>query len=539
MSRRSRVLGGVAVGLIMLVLFPSAPVSAHSSLESTTPGANSVLEVGPPSIVLDFNAEVETGLTDIALFDANRDEIDLGSPEQGEDNTVVSVSVPELTDGLYAVIWRTTSTDGHVVDGAFAFQVGTALDGDPQELIDRLHGVIGGDASLSWWYGAARFTSLVGAILLIGGGLWSVQGPIEAVRRRRVLSLLRGGWVAMITGSLAAFGFFGARVGGGGEADAISSSAWRDALDTDTGQMLLLRSAMALVLGGLLVVVSRHSRVWWRVLAQVAAVVALVSFAAAGHPNSLEPRALWLAVDTVHLGAVVVWVGGLFVLAVVGRSTRAEAEGERLGASFSFAAAVAVPMIVITGVAQTLKLSGGLGDIAANAWGRLLLAKLVLVAALLAIAAVSHRLLRRDGAGSLGRHLVAEAALGIAIVALAAGMAAQPPESARPSQPFGQTIASGEVIASVTITPGWVGSNEVHILVTPPGGSLAPVHSVSARVSLIEEGIPLSPVTLVEEGPNHYSGLITFSRSGEWTFELVIDSTESESTLLSTMVPIP
>ncbi len=539
MSRRSRVLGGVAVGLIMLVLLPCAPVSAHSSLESTTPGANSVLEVSPPAIVLDFDAEVETGLTDIALFDADRDEIDLGSPEQGEDNTVVSVSVPELTDGLYAVTWRTTSTDGHVVDGAFAFQVGTADSGDPQELIDRLRGVIGGDTSLDWWYGVARFTSLAGAILLIGGGLWSVQGPLEAVRRRRVLRLLRGGWVAMITGSVAAFGFFGARVGGGGEGDALSVSAWSDALHTDTGQMLLLRSAMALVLGGLLVAVSRHSRVWWRVLAQVAGVVSLVSFAGAGHPNSLAPRALWLAVDTVHLGAVVVWVGGLFVLAVLGRSTLAEPEGERLGALFSFVAAMAVPVIIVTGMAQTLKLSGGLGDIATNGWGRLLLAKLALVVVLLALAAVSRRLLRREGAGSLGRSLVAEAALGIAIVALAAGMAAQSPQSARPSQPFGQTIASGEVIASVTITPGWVGSNEVHILITPPGGSLAPVIAVSARVSLIEEGIPLSPVTLVEEGPNHYSGVITFSRSGDWTFELVIDSTESESTLLSTMVQIP
>ena len=539
MSRRSRVFGGVAAGLIMLALTPSAPASAHSSLESTTPGANSVLEVGPPSIVLDFSAEVETGLTDIALFDADRNEIDLGSPEQGEVNSIVAVSVPELTDGLYAVIWRTTSPDGHVVDGAFAFQVGTADSGDPQELIDRLHGVIAGDTGLDWWYGVARFTSLVGAILLIGGGLWSVQAPLEAVRRRRVLLLLRGGWVAMITGSLAAFGLFGARVGGGGEADAISTSAWSDALDADTGQMLLLRAVMALVLGGLLVVMSRRSKMWWRVLAQVAGVVALVSFAAAGHPNSLAPRALWLAVDTVHLGAVVVWVGGLFVLAVVGRSTRAEPEGERFGASFSFAAAVAVPAIVITGVAQTLKLSGGLGNIADNSWGRLLLSKLVLVVALLAIAAVSRRLLHREGAGSLGRHLVAETALAVAIVALAAGMAAQPPQSARPSQPFGQTIASGEVIASVTITPGWVGSNEVHIIVTPPGGSLAPVDAVSARVSLIEEGIPLSPVTLVEEGPNHYSGVITFSRSGEWTFELVIDSTESESTLLSTMVQIP
>ena len=42
--------------------------------------------------------------------------------------------MPVLADGLYAVVWRVTSADGHVVDGAFSFQVGTASTGSGQDL---------------------------------------------------------------------------------------------------------------------------------------------------------------------------------------------------------------------------------------------------------------------------------------------------------------------------------------------------------------------------------------------------------------------
>ena len=42
-------------------------------------------------------------------------------------------------------------------------------------------------------------------------------------------------------------------------------------------------------------------------------------------------------------------------------------------------------------------------------------------------------------------------------------------------------ITASGVIAAVTISPGSVGSNEIHILVTPPGGSITPVANVTAR----------------------------------------------------------
>jgi copper transport protein len=265
----------------------------------------------------------------------------------------------------------------------------------------------------------------------------------------------------------------------------------------------------------------------------------LYTFSASGHPNSLEPAALWIAIDLVHLGSIAVWIGGLLALAIGGSVALAGDDGERLVRRFSLAASVCVPLIVATGVAQTLKLAGGLDDITATDWGRLLLTKVTVVTALVAVAGVSRWLLQHDGAASIRRTVIVEAVLGVVVVAIAAGMVALPPEPAVATRPFTEQLSANGLIADISLSPGSVGGNEVHIVITPPGGSIAPVSSATARVSLPSSDIPLSPVTLVKEGPNHYSGSITFPRSGDWTFEVVVNITATDSVLLKTTVSIP
>ena len=82
---------------------------AHASLEASTPSANSVLEVGPPQIVLDFDEAIEADLTSIALFDGDGRAVDVGKPVAGADSTVVRSDVPALADGIYAVCLLYTS----------------------------------------------------------------------------------------------------------------------------------------------------------------------------------------------------------------------------------------------------------------------------------------------------------------------------------------------------------------------------------------------------------------------------------------------
>ena len=136
--------------------------------------------------------------------------------------------------------------------------------------------------------------------------------------------------------------------------------------------------------------------------------------------------------------------------------------------------------------------------------------------------------------------LALAAVLALAAIGLAVVLVAFPHESTRPQAPFAAQLASPQgVIAVVSISPGSVGSNEVHLFITPPGGSIVPVLSAEARVSLVGTDLAAVPMTLRLEGPNHYQGTVTFPRNGEWRLELIVQITEGQQQSLVTTVPIP
>ncbi|MEQ1700982.1 MAG: copper resistance CopC family protein, partial [Ilumatobacteraceae bacterium] len=360
---RRALAGAVAVIAACGVLLSGGGTAfAHASLVSSTPAANSVLEAGPEAIVLDFDEAIESDLASIVLYDGDGRSLDVGAPPVGADDTIVSVAAPALDDGLYAVVWRVTSSDGHVVDGAFSFQVGTAAEGDGQALVESVRSGVRAAPEVRWWYGVARFLSLFGVLVLVGGGWWLVQAGLDLAGRRAARRLAAVGVGALLAGSAAAFGLFGAEAVAGTVGDALSPSVWGDVADTQTGRMLLVRLALAVVLAVLVAMLRRRGEGWWRGAAFAAGLFALYTFPAAGHPNSLHPAALWIAVDLVHLAAIAVWLGGLLALLVAGNATLAEPEGGRFAARFSRTAAISVPIIVATGVAQGLRLAGGLDD---------------------------------------------------------------------------------------------------------------------------------------------------------------------------------
>jgi copper transport protein len=528
-----------ALVTVAFAAMPAATASAHAALESSAPAANSVLEDAPTEVVLDFDEDVEIGLADVQVFDAGGVALEVGPPVAGDDGTVVKASLPDMGDGLYAVIWKVTSADGHAVEGAFSFQIGTAGGGNAQDLIDQVSGAGGVSSGLTWFYGIARFLALAGAVALLGGGLWALQGRPRLVSLVGVRRLLWAGWALLVLGSLGAFMGFAAQADGGRLGDVLAAGNWGDVASTHTGRMLVLRMVLSVVLGVLLWRRSSCDAGWWRGAAASAAVLTLVTFSASGHPNSLSPRLLWVTIDELHLVGVAVWLGGLLALWCAGRAWLSEPEAVRPVERFSLVASICVPVIVATGVAQTLKLAGGLSDVTATDWGRMLLTKTMLVIAMVAAGGVSRWLLQHDGAGSIRRTLAVEAVVGIAVIALAAGIVGQPPRVGSPSQVHTATVTANGVIAEVTVTPGQVGGNDIHVVVTPPGGSLTPVASASARVLLPAEGVPESPVALSAEGPNHFSGQVTFPRSGEWSLEIVVNVTESSSVLLKDTVVVP
>lgn len=543
MVRPPRRLVVALVCSVVVLLGNVREASAHAGLEASTPSANSVLETGPTEVVLDFDESIETALTSITLFDGAGQPIPLETPTQGADSTVVRASVSSaaipLGDGVYAAVWRVTSADGHVVEGAFSFQVGAAAAGSGQALIDQIRDGTRADPAVRWWYGVARFLSLIGAIAMIGGGWWLVRGPADIMLRRRSRWAAVVAWLALLIGSAAAFALFAAQAVAGSLSDALSSGRWGDVAATQTGRMILLRIGLAIGLGALLTLSHHRAQGWWRDVAFTVGLLTLLTFPASGHPNAQSPSWLWILIDFAHLVAIAVWIGGLLALCLASTATMERPDGERLARRFSLAASLCVPVIVATGVMQTLRLAGGLDDVTATDWGRLLLIKVTVVVALLAIAGVSRWLLHHDGAVSIRRTVIAEFIIGVVVVGIAAGMVALPPVPPATAAPFETQLTNAGIIAVVSLSPGAVGGNDVHITVTPPGGAITPVAGVTARVALPAQAIPFSPVTLVQEGPNHFSGSVTFPRSGDWTLEVLVQVTAADSVLLKTTVPIP
>ncbi|MEP7201353.1 MAG: copper resistance protein CopC [Ilumatobacteraceae bacterium] len=419
--------GVVGAALALGVFVPAEQVLAHAGLEASVPSANAVLEAGPPNIELDFNEAVDADLSVIELYDQDAKLMATGPPERITDDTVVQASVPQIGDGVYVVVWRTPSADGHVVSGVFSFQVGAQSGVDVGALIDKVSGGAEANSTVRRLDTAARLLALIGLIVVVGGGVLATQFADSPNR-----TLLWLAWVFLLVGTLGSIGVYGAKVVGGTAADAVKPSVWSKVAGSHTASILLLRVVLAIAIGVLLVTFSRRANDLWRGASLAVCVALVLTYSSIGHANTQHPASLWVAIDAVHLAAVSLWIGGLVMLAFGTSTWLTDPDAEPIVRRFSLTAMLTVPVIVATGAAQTLKLAGSLDDVASTSWGRTLLVKIAVVTVLVAIGGVSQWLLRNDGPAALKRTVFAEALVGIAVVGLAAALVALPPQGVAP-----------------------------------------------------------------------------------------------------------
>ena len=385
----------------------------------------------------------------------------------------------------------------------------------------------------------AFFAVLVGIVVLLGAGFHALTAGAALTMATATRRLLGIGAVLMVVGSVASFGLHAAAVVAGSLGDAMSLDAWRTAAGTRTGTALLLRTFLAVMLSILLVRLVDRRAAWWRALAITGAVGLLFTVPAAGHASAATPPALWLFVDAIHVASIALWLGGPVLFAAGGRAWLRSDEVVPTVRRYSAMSLVLVAVIVATGALQTVELAGGIDTLTDTDWGRRLLVKVSLVILLVAVAAVSRWVLHHVGASGIRRTVVLEAVIGVVVLAVTASMVATPPRLVAEARAFDVTLAQAGLIADITVTPGRVGSNDIHLVLTPPGGSLRPVVSVTARMALPERDLPAQPVTITADGPNHYIGVITLAYSGDWDLDVVVELTPGNTMLLSTVVPIP
>jgi copper transport protein len=528
--------------LLVVGIVASTPtsVSAHAQLESSSPAASAVLENGPVEVVLDFNESITPVPRSIEIYDQSGNRLILNEAMiSDEDDSVMSAGgVPELPDGVYAVVYRALSGDGHVLEGAYTFQVGTAASTvDPSALLDGVLDGSAGPAGLSWVMGIGRWLAYVGVAVFLGGLALMAGGGVSS---RRSVTLLGLGWVASFVGSAAVFVLQGPYTVAGTWSDVWSTSLWVDVADTRLGTAIVVRLLLLMLLAGFVAVLrgafERSTTSWWRSTVALAGVGTVVTFSASGHPSASSPAGLAVGVDAVHMSAVVLWFGGLAM--VVAGSVLSSPDAPVVLARFSRVATWALPVAVVTGAWQTWHLVPALSDITESDWGKGLLIKGCFVVGAVTLGSFGRWLVRRSDDGGLRRIVAVEMAVGVLVFAATAGMVAKSPEIPSTSTVVELSLVDGDMIANLAVTPGLVGFNEMHITIASPAGSLRPVESVEMRMTLPNSEIPAVEVPVEVLGPNHFVGSVSVPYAGVWNVEILVSPDPSSSKRFTADVPI-
>ena len=538
---RMRRIGGALVVLVGLVtvLAPSA-ASAHALLVSSSPAPSSVLPRSPERIDLTFSEDVEAGLSGIRLFDAAQKEIGIGKTTKGTSGSVVSATVPSLQNGMYVVVWRVTSKDGHPVNGAFPFEVGTVSTGNGNELMERVAAAVQRTSPLGGVLSAAKFVSFIGFVLLVG--IMAFTWGTQFLGSARALTGVLSGLFLLLLGSLAVLLLQGAYVTGGGWSDIGRFSLVADVLQTRVGLAVLARMVIA-VLWVLLVQILRRDE-WNSVtsaLVSVLGVLTVVTFSLAGHPAAGSLPGVFVVVDALHFAGVGVWVGGLFTMWLLRREVTSDPALLPAAERFSRNVSWSMPLVVVTGVVQGLHLVGGPGRIGDTDYSWNLVAKTALVLFIILVGARARKMMSLDG-GVSRRFVDAvrfEAIVAVVVLVLTAGLVnSSPVAGVAPLETFSARLVQRSIIAEITVTPPRVGKAEIHALFTPPGGSLAPVKSVTVRMTLQAKDVPAIPVEMLQVGANHWSGVVQIPYSGNWSVEFLVEPDANSKLRYSTTIPV-
>ena len=538
--RASAVFAGLLLGLLCAVLGPAGPASAHAALVASDPGSNTIVPDAPNKITLTFSESVQliSGRIQVLAPDGSR--ADQGEPQ----STGSTVTIPLRAGGgrgTYLVSYRVVSADSHPVAGTLTYSVGAQStppsEGDIAESVDP---VVRALIPIGKYLGYAGLVLLVGPVLVLAL-LWphrlSRVGPARLV------------WtgVGLVLGStLLALWLQAPYTTGTGLFD-VSGDDLRDVLGSTFGAVMLVRLGVVIAAAVLLRPLLRgdggESKADLALLG-VLGVAALATWPLTGHPTASPVAGVSVVVDAIHLTAMAVWLGGLVML--VGFLLR-RADERELGAIlpiWSRWAATAVAALILAGSVQALIEVASFKGLYDSTYGRLILAKIALAAAVIGVAAYSRKLVRdrsaETGPRTLRRAVGVELAITAVVLGVTAAVVQIPPprtaeaaETAATSTTITQTIRDDSVSLQVDVFPATVGNNSLHLYAYTPDNKPLPVVEWTATAALADKGIEPIEVPLLRITDFHAVGDIALPMAGEWTFKFTVRTSDIDQSTLT------
>lgn len=549
------ILRAAALSLLPLAGFVQS-ADAHAFLLDTNPADSGRLNVSPPDIRLVFNEAVTPIRLD--LLDATGRPVPDAGPVVAQ-GAILRLPVPRpLAKGAYTISYRVTSADGHPAAGTIVFGVGVSpVDGAVGETdvseADVSETDLGQEDAAALVLASLRALHFASLLAGTGGGLFLalVSGRWSALNRKLrpglCLLLLVAGVSAMLL-----VGLTGVVLNGAGLMTIASAAAWSSGWVSSVGAsaatalLALLVSATGLAL--------EADRRMGGALLVVGALLAALSLAMTGHAATAPPRWLSAPLVALHTLMAAYWIGALWPLSV---ALRHEPLGNaaRLTRRFSRFAMAGVAFLIAAGAVLSVLQIRHPAAVLDSGYGRLWLAKMVVVGGLLALAAFNRlRLtpaLDRSGssaAAALRRGVGWEVALAAIILLVTSAFsltppprASQPPttveDEAPPQAGYVASITRGDLMALIEVTPGTPGANRLRARITGTDGHAA--QPLDATVEWSGPGAPAArrQPTITPDGQLAADGL-AMPTAGRWTVSLSLRAADGGPVVFQTEIPI-
>jgi copper transport protein len=523
-----------------------------------------VLARAPSVARLWFSEEISPTFSSAHLVDRTGAAITGSRAEAGSDDPrQLTVELPSLGTGTYGLVWRVLAEDdGHATSGVVVFAVGGAAAAAGTIPVAAGAGPTGTAATpvgvLLRWLGLCALAGLVGCLAVAGPVLGraragSAPDPVAVgaqLARRRLLAVAACCAAAAAAIGVATLAQEGRRAVGAG-ADRTLGQAVSDLLTgTRWGHLWLAReAALILLVAVILGMRSRLDAPRTRRSAVLPVSAAALVLAVAGveglasHSVALESaKAAAVVAYALHVLAALLWLGAVPALVLVlfpraaGLPPREVVRACR--GPFTTLIVVSVTVLVVTGLYGAGRQVPEPGQLLSTSYGRTLLLKIALLAAVgslgLANWALLHgrrldrrgRLVRAPGGAGLSRRLIIAEASVAAVLLAAAGVLAEtaPPRTPAPAVPVAGPRAydttAEDLVVSVSATPNRPGVNGFTVLAAssrrPPP---APIDGVTLKLGRSGE---YGTLPLREIEPGRYFGAGRLDSAGPITITAVV-----------------
>ena len=528
------------------VLAPAAPASAHAALISASPAPGSIVGTSPTEIIVTFSEAVTPVAGRVQVLAPDGKRISGTATATG---AVLHIPVRKADSplGTYLVSYRVISADSHPVGGALTFSVGAPSAQPPPADAATAHRSVTLAVPTIRFLGYAGLTLTIGPALLLAL-LWprrlSRRGPVRLVRTGLALTAaatLGGLWAQAPNSSGAALWD-------------VSGRELAQVLGSGFGLALTARLAIVALAAVLLTPVLRGEAGRGRALTLIALGLAgLTTWPLTGHAIASPLPAVIVAADVVHMAAMAVWLGGLATLAgFLLRRAHPRVLGVLLPA-WSRWAAIAVVWLVGAGAVQAVVQVGSVPALWRTDYGRLLLAKVAILAVTLTAAAYARRLVQRSQVStqgpaklrrSVGIEVVATAVvlgLSAVLVQVNPGRSAAAEQAATVDTGVSQTLTCPLYTLQFNIYPVELGENNtVHAFLYTAAGQPLPAEEWTVTTQLLGQGLePVSTPLLGLIPAHHAVGAVTFPLPGSYELRFTIRTTAIDQATVRTTITVP